>query len=135
VSLFLDSGIVYAYYDRSDAWHTRARRLIETEHRGLVLPAPVIPEVDHLLGVRLGTASRLAFYAGITGGHYVIADLPKDAYARVSELNERFATLAPGFVDAAVIALAERLRPSRIATTDRRHFGPIAAALSLELLP
>ena len=54
MSVLLDTGIVYAYYDRSDAWHARARALIEAEPRGLVLPAAVIPEVDHLLGVRLG---------------------------------------------------------------------------------
>jgi hypothetical protein len=38
-------------------------------------------------------------------------------------------------VDAAIVALAETLRLPRIATTDRRHFEPLAAALSLELLP
>ena len=135
MSLLLDTGIVYAYYDRSDSWHARARRLIQTEQRGLILLAPVIPEVDHLLGHRLGPQSRLTFYAGIADGHYLVADLPPAAYARVAELNRQFADLDVGFVDAALIALAEALGLSRIATTDRRHFAPLAAAFSLELLP
>ena len=54
MSVLLDTGIVYAYYDRSDSWHTRARALLEGEHEGLILPAPAIAEIDHLLGVRLG---------------------------------------------------------------------------------
>jgi len=135
VSLLLDTGIVYAYYDRSDRWHVKARALLRAEARGLILPAPVIPEVDHLLGTRLGGASRLAFYAGITGGHYFVADLPRQAYARVVEITEQFEDLSPGFVDAAIVALAAGLNVPRVATTDRRHFTPLAARFSLELLP
>lgn len=135
MSVLLDTGIVYAYYDRSDGWHSRARALVQGEQRGLILPAPVVPEVDHLLGQRLGAKSRLTFYAGIIEGYYLIADLPKQSYGRVAELNRRFEDLDLGFVDAAVVALAETLGLSRIATTDRRHFDPLAAALSLQLVP
>lgn len=135
MSLLLDTGIVYAYYDRSDAWHERARRLMEAEAHGLILPSPVIPEVDHLVGHRLGARGRSLLYDGIVGGYYLVADLPRDAYTRVAELNRQFEDLALGFVDAGVVALAEALGLSRIATTDRRHFGPLAARLSLELLP
>jgi len=135
MSVLLDAGILYAYYDRSDRWHERARRLVQGEQRGLILPSPVIPEVDHLLGTRLGTRSRLVFYSGITEGYYLVADLPRHAYARVVELNRQFADLELGFVDAAIVALAETLGLSRIATVDRRHFEPLAAALSLDLLP
>jgi len=135
VSLLLDTGIVYAYYDRSDRWHAKARALLQREQRGLILPAPAIPEVDHLLGVRLGRRSRLTFYAGITGGHYFVADLPQPAYSRVVEINERFAGLDLGFVDAAIVALCETLGVRRVATVDRRHFAPLAAPFSLELVP
>ena len=135
MSVLLDTGIVYAYYDRSDRWHVRARALIMGEQRGLILPAPVVPEVDHLLGVRLGAKSRQTFYAGIVEGAYLVVDLPREAYARVADLNRRFDDLALGFVDAAVVALAEALGLSRVATTDRRHFAPLASALALELLP
>lgn len=135
MSVLLDTGIVYAYYDRSDVWHNRARTLVQGEQRGLILPSPVIPEVDHLLRHRLGAKSRLTFYAGIVEGYYLIADLPKDAYMRIADLNRRFDELDLGFVDAAVVALAETLGLSRVATTDRPHFEPLAAALSFELLP
>lgn len=135
MSVLLDSGIVYAYYDRSDEWHRRARRFIEGEQQGLILPAPIIPEVDHLLGRRLGPRSQLTFYAGIVEGSYLVADVPRDSYARIAELNRQFADLSLGFVDAAVVAIAESLGLSRVATTDRRHFEPLAAALSIEIVP
>ncbi len=135
MSVLLDTGIVYAYYDRSDRWHDRARRLLQEQHLGLILPAPVVPEVDHLLGQRLGAKSRLTFYSGIMDGYYLIADLPTAGYGRVAELNQQFDGIDLGFVDAAIIALAETIGVSRIATTDRRHFEPLAAALSLTLVP
>jgi predicted nucleic acid-binding protein len=135
VSVLLDTGIVYAYYDRRDSWHGRARTLIEAEQRGLILPATVIPEVDWLLGQRLGASSRLTFYEGITGSYYLVTDLPQAGYARVAALNRQFANLDLGFVDAAIAALAESVGLRRIATTDRRHFGPLAGALGLTLLP
>lgn len=135
MSVLLDTGIVYAYYDRDDRWHTRARALVQREQRGLILPSPVISEVDHLLGHRLGAKSRQTFYAGIIEGYYLVADLPRDAYARVADVNRRFDDLGLGFVDAAIVALAESLGLRRIATTDRRHFEPLAGPFRLELLP
>ncbi|HUP47526.1 MAG TPA: hypothetical protein VNA04_01925 [Thermoanaerobaculia bacterium] len=68
-------------------------------------------------------------------GEYFVADLPQEKYGRVLELNERFASLDLGFVDAAVVALSEWLALPRIATADRRHFEPLAVALGLTLLP
>jgi uncharacterized protein len=135
VSLLLDTGIVYAYYDRSDAWHRRARAVVQQERKGLLLPAPVIPEADHLLGQRIGPQARRTFYTGIVAGHYLVVDLPRQGYARVADLNQQYAELELGFVDAAIVAIAEHLELTRIATTDRRHFEPLAAALGLQLVP
>ena len=63
------------------------------------------------------------------------ASVSKDGYARVADLNRRFDDIDLGFVDASIIALTEALGLSRIATTDRRHFDPLAATFSLEILP
>ena len=133
--LLLDTGILYAFYDRDDAWHKRARSLFEKEQGALIVPAPVIPEVDHLLGSRLGAKAQFALYEGLSGGHYFVAGLPKEKYQRVAELNRQFADLSLGFVDAAIVAIGEFLGVYRIATTDRRDFSPLASALQLEILP
>lgn len=77
----------------------------------------------------------MVFYRGISEGHYFVADLKREGYGRVQELNTRYAQLDLGFVDAAVVAIAEAMQVRRIATTDRRDFDPLAAELGLELLP
>jgi uncharacterized protein len=135
VSLLLDTGALYAYYDRSDRWHAKMVALLRAEARGLIVPAPVVPEVDHLLGARLGAASRRVFYSGIIGNHFFVADMPRAAYVRAAEIDAQFADLDLGFVDASIVALAESRDARRVATTDRRHFEPLARAFSLELLP
>jgi len=135
MAVLLDSGILYALYDRRDRWHDRSIAILREERGRLVVPAPVIPEVDHLLGDRLGKGARIRFYQGLAEGDYLVADLAKERYGRVLELNERFTGLSLGFVDAAVVAIAEQLGLRRIATSDRRDFEPLASALDLILLP
>ncbi|MEO8348986.1 MAG: PIN domain-containing protein [Acidobacteriota bacterium] len=135
MAVVLDTGILYASYDRSDRWHEQSVDILRREQGQLVVPSPVIPEVDHLLDRRVGASARLRFYEGLSENYYFVADLPPEGYARVSELNRQFPQLSLGFVDAAVVAIAEALGLLRIATTDRRDFEPLASALSLTLLP
>jgi predicted nucleic acid-binding protein len=135
MTLLLDTGAVVAYYLADDRWHVAMRAEIDAERGPLVLPAAVIPEVDHLLGARAGAAARHALYSDVVDGVYLVADLEAERYARVRDLNLRFADLNLGFVDAAVAALSEQLRVRRLATTDRRHFSAIAGEVPLELVP
>jgi hypothetical protein len=135
MAVLLDTGILYASYDRSDDWHERSVEILRREQGQLIVPSPVIPEVDHLLGYRVGAPARLRFYEGLSEGHYFVADLAREGYARVAELNRQFSGLSLGFVDAAIVAIGEALGLLRIATTDRRDFEPLASALRLTLLP
>lgn len=133
--VLVDTGVLYAYYDRSDRWHAAARALLEREAGGLLVAAPVVPEADHLLGARLGPAARRTFYEALVAASYLLVELPQERVARVVEIDQQFAELGLGFVDCALVALAESLGVPRIATTDRRHFEPLARAFDLELLP
>lgn len=135
MTLLLDTGAAYAYYDRDDSWHAAMRQVIEGETGTLALPALVIPEVDHLLGARLGHRAQLALYEDIIEGVYLVVDLDIDRYHRVFDLNRRYADLRLGFVDAAVATLSEQLGVRRLATTDRKHFPAIGRDVPLELLP
>ena len=135
MALIIDTGIAYAYYDRRDDWHSRSVELLGAEPGELILPSPVIPEIDHLVGTRLGREARMTFYSGLVEGAYFVADLPRDGYQRALELNEQFADLDLGFVDASVVVIADALGVRRIATTDRRHFGALQKPLGLVLLP
>jgi predicted nucleic acid-binding protein len=43
----------------------------------------------------------------------------------MAELVERYSDLGLGGVDASIVAVAERLGQTEVATLDRRHFGVV----------
>jgi len=137
MALILDTGPLYASLDRSDADHAACRALIESADEPLVIPAPVLVEVDYWIHRRLHAGALVALLADVEAGAYVVADLMTTDYARVRELCDRYADGDIGFVDAAVLAIVERLNESKLATLDRRHFGILRPRHrdSIELLP
>jgi len=102
-----------------------------------VIPAPVLVEVDYWIQQRLHPGVLVALLADIEAGAYVVADLEPQDYARVRELCDRYADSDIGFVDAAVLAVVERLTEAKLATLDRRHFGVLRPRHrdTIELLP
>jgi predicted nucleic acid-binding protein len=65
----------------------------------------------------------LAFLDDLEAGAFLVEDLVPSDYRRVRELCDRYADANIGFVDAAVLAIVERLNEPKLATLDRRHFG------------
>ena len=137
MALILDTGPLYASLDRSDQDYAACRALIEAANEPLVIPAPVLVEVDYWIHRRLGPGALVALLADIEAGAYVVADLTTSDYARVRELCDRYADADVGFVDAAVFAVVERLGEAKLATLDRRHFGLLRPRHreSIDLLP
>jgi hypothetical protein len=122
VALILDTGPLYAALDRSDADHAACRQLIEEADEPLVVPAPVLVELDYWIHARLHAGVLVAFLDDIRAGAYQIESLVADDYSRVRELCDRYADADVGFVDAAVLAVVERLAEPKLATLDERHF-------------
>ena len=135
--LVLDTGVVLASLDRTEPRHTDCRQLIERTADRVVVPAPILCELDHLVHSRLGTSAMPLFLRGIRRGELDVEPLEDEDLDRTIELMERYADLDVGFVDAAVLAIVERLNEPKLATLDRKHFGGMRPrhVESLELLP
>ena len=121
--LLLDTGVLYALADADDAWHQRARAHLEENRDLLLVPVTVLPEVSYLLHLRLGPRAEQAFVRSLVQGELAIQPLTEADLKRSLALIERYPDI--GFVDATVVAIAERLKLKAIATTDRRHFAKI----------
>jgi uncharacterized protein len=137
VALICDTGPLYAAMDRADADHHACADLLLGFGEQLLVPAPVIVELDWLVGNRLGAEPLLAFFADLADGVIAVVDLARADYLRVRELLDRYADLKLGFVDAAIVAILERLGEGKLATLDHLHFGTIRPRHvdALELLP
>jgi uncharacterized protein len=121
--LLLDTGVLYALADRGDAWHARARALLSSARDPLLTPITVIPEVTYLLATRIGDHAELAFVRSLADGEIGIEPVDAIVCTRAQELMVEYPAI--GFVDATLVAIAERLKLLKIATTDRRHFSAI----------
>jgi hypothetical protein len=82
----------------------------------------VLVEVDFWIYRRLHTGVLLALLDDILAGAYRVEELTPTDHVRIRELCDRYADSDVGFVDAAVLAVVERLGEPKLATLDQRHF-------------
>jgi len=135
--LVVDTGAFLAAADRKDPAHPACRDLIEGHPGPLVTTALVVAETGWLINRQLGPAIEAAFYRGIAAGEITVEALSADDWARVAELVDRYADLPLGGTDASLVAVAERLGATQVATLDHRHFRVVRPrhVEAFELLP
>jgi predicted nucleic acid-binding protein len=135
--ILVDTGPLYAMADRDDDWHSRVVRFLKRSRDELVVPVAVLPEAAYLLTAHLGPEAEQKLVRSVVNGEMALEELTLQDLRRALELLHRYAAARIGFVDAAVVATAERLRISRILTTDRRHFSLMRPrhCKAFELLP
>jgi hypothetical protein len=137
VALICDTGPLYAAMDRADTDHETCKQLLSDPSERLLVPAPVVVELEWLASSRLGLKPFSSFLADVEADHMTIVELVRADYVRIRELLTRYADLKLGFVDASVVAIVERLNEHKLATLDHRHFTTIRPKHTdaLELLP
>lgn len=89
------------------------------------MPVLVVTEVAYLISTRLGAEPEVRFLGDLASGAFVVEPVAPADWLRIAELVWRYADLPLGTVDASVVATAERLGVSEVATMDRRHFGVV----------
>jgi hypothetical protein len=103
----------------------------------LLVPVLVVTEVVYLIGTRLGTDAEVRFIADLATGELIVEPVVASDWLRIAELVGRYRDLPLGSVDASVVAAAERLDVTEIATLDRRDFSVVRPShtAAFELLP
>ncbi len=97
----------------------------------------MITEVVNLIGSRLGADAEVRFLGDLAAGEFTIEPVMAGDWLRIAKLVSQYRDLPLGSVDASVVAAAERLDITEIATLDRRHFSIVRPdhTHSFELLP
>lgn len=135
--ILVDTGPLYAMADRDDDWHDRVVTFLEGLRDELVVPVTVLPEAAYLLAAHLGPKAEQRLIQSTVNGEMAMEELTHQDLRRTLELLHRYEDARIGFVDATVIAIAERLKISRIMTTDRRDFSMVRPrhCRAFDLLP
>jgi uncharacterized protein len=136
--ILVDSGVFVAAAFPNDRHHEPCRRFLAETSEDLAISVVIVAEVSHLLR-RAATRPRpeLAFLMLIAAGRIQsLAPAPED-YRRMAELVEQYHDLPLGAADASIVAIAERLGVSRLATVDRKDFTAVRPrhVAAFELLP
>lgn len=120
--VLVDSGPLYALFDRDGAFHGPVRAWFATNRCPLVTNAAVITEVTYLLGRWCGVDHQLLFLEFLQQPGWLVEPLAPDL-PRIQALMDRYRDLPADFTDASLVAMSERLRCKEVATTDRRDFS------------
>lgn len=123
--ILVDSGPLIAAAISDDRDHRRCVDMFAALHLNsekLLVPQTVVAEVAYVIQKQGGTDQELLFLRAFADGDLALVDLVREDLARITELVDTYRDFPLGTTDASVIAIAERLHVTEIATLDHRHF-------------
>ena len=126
-----------ALYDGGDIHHLQAYDFAADRAETILVPDLVLPEVSYLLRRGMGYTNSLKFLDFFEHNSVRLVPVLKEDLARVTEVGLKYASAQFDLVDCCIMAIAERLNVTRIATYDRRDFSIFRPRHCdfLELLP
>jgi predicted nucleic acid-binding protein len=64
--IVVDTGVLFAAADRSDAHHDRCSAFFDDTREALLVPTPVVIETAWLIGSRLGVDAQATFLSTVS---------------------------------------------------------------------
>ena len=129
----LDTSALFALLNRRDSAHDSAVKALKADRGPFLVPAATLGELGFLVESRLGVDVLDLFLEDLESGAYT-HDCGEADVGRVRALVRRYADLSLGYVDAAVIACAER-SGGRVMTFDLRDFRVVAGEGTITIVP
>jgi predicted nucleic acid-binding protein len=124
--IVVDTGPLVAAAIANDRDHARCVNLFTDAWRRrvqLVVPAFIAGETCYMLEREGGSAVEAEFVRSLRAGRpFVLEALLPEDLERIAGLVEKYADLPLGAADASVVAVAERLHVTEIATLNTRDF-------------
>ncbi len=101
------------------------------------MPVPAITEVAYFISRNLGVNAVANFLDEVSLSDFILENPTIEDYKRAAEILRKYDDANIDFVDAIIVAIAERLNVTKILTVDRRHFGIFKPAhcAAFEILP
>lgn len=122
MTAILDTSFLLALINTKDRNHSRVLNIARTTSDPLLLPISVLPEVCYLIASRLGHLAMRRFLKELATSGTILEPITSFDLGRVTEILDQYADSQLDFVDATIIAVAERQNITRILTLDRRDF-------------
>jgi len=137
MAYLLDTGFLYALLNTSEQQHEAVLNVTRTIREPVILPVPAITETAYLLLRDVGPNALADFIERLATTELLLATPEAVDYSRAAEVIRQYADARIDFVDALIVAMAERLSITRILTLDQRDFRLFRPrhCAAFELLP
>ena len=122
MSILIDTGFWYASIDGSDEHHKDVAPIAWEIREQVIAPIPVITETAYLVLKNQGVEALAAFADSLAASKFVLEAPSSSDYLRTAEILRKYNDANIDFVDACIVAMAERLNITKILTVDRRYF-------------
>jgi predicted nucleic acid-binding protein len=134
--IICDTGPLLAVANKYDSEHAACTAVLSNEPGPLIVPALIVTEVCYLLG-KLGPQAEALFLRSLAAEELRVEPLSPDDCSRMADLVVQYGSFPLGAADASVVAVAERLGITRVATLDHRHFRQVVPkhCHAFELVP
>jgi predicted nucleic acid-binding protein len=116
-----DSGFVFAVAHIRDQRHGKCAPVYFKQER-IFLPQSTLAEVGYLLTREGGNRMAAHFLVNLPKSKYEVVALEAQDFARTAEILQQYSDARLDFVDATIIAVAERLKVSTVLTIDQQDF-------------
>ena len=137
MAYLLDSGFLYGFIDEADEYHELVSEALGKIREPIILPVPAITEVAYFVSKNLGIEALANFLDEISETDFILETPTAEDYKRAAAILRKYNDANIDFVDAVIVAIAERLNITKILTVDRRHFGAFKPrhCAAFEILP
>lgn len=125
MAFLLDSGFLFASLNALEAEHTATVSVLSKIREPIVLPVPAITEVTYLLARDIGQEAAAEFVLDLATSELTLESPSSEDLRRTAEILRQYSDARVDFVDALIVAMAERLGITRLLTLDRRDFSLI----------
>ena len=116
----VDTSFIYAVAEAPDRHHAEAREFYRVRQSSFLMPTIVWPELAFHVNKSGGNEAVAQVIINIRQSAMKLIDLEAQDYDRAAEILRQYHDSRIDFVDASIMALAERLNIARILTYDRR---------------
>ena len=136
MTVIADTGFVVSVVNTEDRYH-RACQTLYAKQNKIYLVQPALTEVAYLLRHDIESNYVTSFLERLQRSLYELVALTPEDIRRTAEILRKYNDSRIDFVDAGIVAVAERLEITRILTLDHRDFGLIRPNHTpyFELLP
>lgn len=123
MTIIADSSFIYALFNARDPRNQVASVYASANRDIIVVPEIVLPEISYLFRRDFGYMGIQTLLDQVMEYEVPFVRLERADLPRISEIATTYASAEFDIVDCCIMAIAERLDITRIATFDRRDFS------------